>query len=367
MTARPDSEEERRRDRATRFRQAVESGPIGIGFWDADGTLYDANDSFLAITGYTRASILAGTVKWSVITTDLREADTAPMLEQEFLRPDGVRIPLLIRHARLGTGPVHGVSYVLDLREQKRSVERSRRADKTQAVVRLAGGVAHDFNNLLMTILGNSEMLTARLDAKGPLHEMATLIKDAAQRAAQLTRRLLAAARGQPLRPQAVDVDRIAIGLMERLRPSLGDGIAVEFARAGELRQAIADPAALETALLNLIDNARDAMPDGGRLLIETGVVQVGTAPAQQPGDVRPGPYVTVSITDNGTGMAPEAARWAFDPFFSTKRGGSGRGLGLSMVEGFAQQSGGDVVLASVPGKGTTVTIYLPAAPAGTA
>src|SRR5262249_26730459 len=103
MTARPDSEEERRRDRATRFRQAVESGPIGIGFWDADGTLYDANDSFLAITGYTRASILAGTVKWSVITTDLREADTAPMLEQEFLRPDGVRIPLLIRHARLGT------------------------------------------------------------------------------------------------------------------------------------------------------------------------------------------------------------------------------------------------------------------------
>src|SRR5262249_41689794 len=233
-------------------------GPIGIGFWDADGTLYDANDSFLAITGHTRASILAGTVKWSVITTDLREADTAPMLEQEFLRPDGVRIPLLIRHARLGTGPAHGVSYVLDLREQKRSVERSRRADKTQAVVRLAGGVAHDFNNLLMTILGNSEMLTARLDAKGPLHEMATLIKDAAQRAAQLTRRLLAAARGQPLRPQAVDVDRIAIGLMERLRPSLGDGIAVEFARAAELRQAIADPAALETALLNLIDNARD-------------------------------------------------------------------------------------------------------------
>jgi signal transduction histidine kinase len=241
--------------------------------------------------------------------------------------------------------------------------ERSRQAETTQAVVQLAGGIAHDFNNLLMTILGNSEMLTAKLEAGTPLHEMASLIDEAAQRAAELTRRLLAVARRQPLRPQAVEVDRLAAELLERVRGMLGAGIAIELSRRRDSRPAMADPAALETAILNLVNNARDAMPDGGRLLIETGMVQVDGTLAGRPGDLVPGSYATISVTDNGTGMAPEAARRAFDPFFSTKRGGKGRGLGLSTVEGFASQSGGHVTLASAPGKGTTVTIYLPAAP----
>lgn len=239
----------------------------------------------------------------------------------------------------------------------------SRQAEKTQAVVQLAGGIAHDFNNLLMTILGNSEMLQAKLEVGTPPHEMATLIEEAGQRAAELTRRLLAVARRQPLRPQAIEVDRLIVELMERLRGILGDGIAVELSRRRDLRPAMADPAALETALLDLVNNARDAMPEGGRLLIETGMAQIDEAQARQLVDVAPGPYVTISITDNGTGMAPEVARRAFDPFFSTKGGGKGRGLGLSTVEGFASQSGGHVTLASAPGKGTTVTIYLPAAP----
>ncbi len=238
----------------------------------------------------------------------------------------------------------------------------SRQAEKTQAVVQLAGGVAHDFNNLLMTILGNSEMLTAKLEAGTPLHEMATLIEEAAQRAAELTRRLLAVARRQPLRPQAIEVDRLVVGLMERLRGILGDSIAVELSHRRDLRPAMADPAALETAIVNLVNNARDAMPEGGRLLIEAATAQVDETQARQLGDVRPGPYVTVSVTDNGSGMAPEVARRAFDPFFSTKHGGKGRGLGLSTVEGFVAQSGGHVALASAPGKGTTVTIYLPVA-----
>jgi signal transduction histidine kinase len=239
--------------------------------------------------------------------------------------------------------------------------EPSRQAEKTQAVVQLAGGIAHDFNNLLMTILGNSEMLTAKLEAGTPMHEMATLIEEAGQRAAELTRRLLAVARRQPLRPQAIEVDRLAAGLMERLRGILGDSIAVELSRRRDVRPAMADPAALETAILNLVNNARDAMPDGGRLLIEAGMAQVDEGQARQLGDVRPGRYVTVSVTDNGSGMPPDVARRAFDPFFSTKRGGKGRGLGLSTVEGFAAQSGGHVAIASAPGKGTTVTIYLPA------
>ena len=247
--------------------------------------------------------------------------------------------------------------------DREQGEEPSPQAEKTQAVVQLAGGIAHDFNNLLMTILGNSEMLTAKLEAGTPTHEMATLIEEAAQRAAELTRRLLAVARRQPLRPQAIEVDRIVVGLMERLRGILGHGIAVELSRRRDLRPAMADPAALETAILNLVNNARDAMPEGGRLLIESGMAQVEEVPARQLVDVAPGPYVTIAVTDNGTGMAPDVARRAFDPFFSTKRGGKGRGLGLGTVEGFASQSGGRVTLASAPGKGTTVTIYLPAAP----
>jgi len=363
VTARQDSDEEQRHGGAERFRQAVEASPIGIAFWGADGALSDANDSFCAITGYARADVVAGAVNWRSMMTGISDTGVCPLREEEFVRTDGVRIPILIAHARLGTAPEQGVSYVLALREQKRTEEQSRQADKTQAVVQLAGGIAHDFNNLLMTILGNSEMLSAKLDAKGPLHEMAALIAEAAQRAADLTRRLLAVARRQPLRPQVIDVDRLAAGLLERLRDILGDRIAIELSSRRDLPQAVADPAALETAILNLAVNAGDAMPNGGRLLIEAGIAQVDEVRARQLGDIRPGRYVTISLTDNGTGMPPEVAERAFDPFYSTKRGGKGRGLGLGTVEGFVKQSGGHVTLASAPGEGTTVTLYLPPAP----
>jgi len=361
MTARQDSEEERRHGGAERFRQAAEASPIGIGFWGADGALSDANDSFCVITGYARADVVTGVVNWRPMTTGIPDADVCPLREEEFVRADGVRIPVLVAHVRLGTAPEHGVSYVLDLSAQKRTEEQSRQADKTQAVVQLAGGIAHDFNNLLMTILGNSEMLAAKLEAGTPPHEMAALIEEAAQRAAELTRRLLVVARRQPLRPQAVDVDRFAAGLTERLREALGDRIALELV-AGDARPAMADPAALESALLNLAGSARAAMPDGGRLLIATGNAEIDEVQARQLGEVRPGRYVMIFAADNGTGMPPEVARRAFDPFFSTRRGGRGRGLGLSTVEGFARQSGGHVALESALGKGTTVTIYLPAA-----
>ncbi len=364
MTVRQDSEEEQRHGGAERFRQAAEASPIGIAFWGADGALSDANDSFCAITGYTRADVVTGVVNWRPMTTGISGTGVCPLREEEFVRADGVRIPVLMAHVRLGTTPEQGVSYVLDLSEQKRTEEQSRQADKTQAVVQLAGGIAHDFNNLLMTILGNSEMLSAKLDAKGPLHEMAVLIAEAAQRAADLTRRLLAVARRQPLRPQAIDVDRLAAGLLERLRDIVGDRIAIELSGRRDLPQAVADPAALETAILNLAVNAGDAMPNGGRLVIEAGIAQVDEVRARQLGDTRPGRYVTISLTDNGTGMPPEVAKRAFDPFFSTKRGGKGRGLGLGTVVGFIKQSRGHITLASAPGKGTTVTIYLPSAPA---
>src|SRR5262249_13663426 len=201
----------------------------------------------------------------------------------------------------------------------------------------------------------------------GPLREMAALIAEAAQHASNLTRRLLAVARRQALRPQVIDVDRLAAGMLEPLRGILGRNITIELSSRPDLRPAIADPAVLETAILNLAVNAGDAMPNGGCLRIETAVAQVDEVRARQLGDVRPGPYVTISFADNGTGMPPEVAKRAFDPFFSTKRHDKGRGLGLGTVEGFVKQSGGHVALASAPGKGTTVTIYLPPAPPGAA
>jgi signal transduction histidine kinase len=191
---------------------------------------------------------------------------------------------------------------------------------------------------------------------------MATLIEEAAQRAAEVTRRLLAVARRLPLRPQPVAAGQLLGRVSERLRGALGGGIAIELACPSGLQPALADPAALETAIMNLASNARDAMPNGGRLLLEAGSARIDEAQAQQMVDVAPGAYVAIAVTDTGAGMTPDVARRALDPFFSTKRGGKGRGLGLSTVEGFARQSGGYVTLVSAPGKGTTVTIYLPAA-----
>jgi signal transduction histidine kinase len=239
--------------------------------------------------------------------------------------------------------------------------EQARQAEKMQVVAQLAGGIAHDFNNLLMTILGNSEMLTAKLEAGTSLHEMATLIEDAAQRAAELTRRLLAVARRLPLQPRPVDLATFAVDLAERLRPTLDHRIALDVDTV-DARPALVDVGALESALHNLVANAQDAMPQGGSLLMATSETAVDAAKALRLGGVEPGRYVTISVTDDGVGMAPEIARRAFEPFFSTKRGGRGRGLGLSTVEGFAAQSGGGVTLVSAPGQGTTVTIHLPAA-----
>jgi len=239
--------------------------------------------------------------------------------------------------------------------------ERARQTEKTQAVIQLAGGIAHDFNNLLMTILGNSEMLTAKLEAGTSLHEMATLIEDAAQRAAELTRRLLAVARRLPLQPQPVALGPFAVDVAQRLRRTLDDRIALHVDTV-EAEPAPVDAAALEAALRSLVANAQDAMPQGGSLLIATGETEVDPERAMRLGGVEPGRYATISVSDDGVGMAPEIARRAFEPFFSTRRGGRGRGLGLSTVEGFAAQSGGGVALTSAPGQGTTVTIYLPAA-----
>ncbi|MDP1867232.1 MAG: ATP-binding protein [Bradyrhizobium sp.] len=238
--------------------------------------------------------------------------------------------------------------------------QRLRQSQKMEAMGQLTGGVAHDFNNLLTVILGNAEHIAEQLAAHPELRSFAEGIVTAAERGAELTNSLLAFSRKQPLMPKDIDIGRQVLGMEQLLRRTLGEHIECEFLPDRELWLASVDPGQLASALLNLVLNARDAMPDGGRLTVEVRNASLDKAYAEQNGDARPGDYVMVAVTDTGCGMLPEVAARAFEPFFTTKEVGKGTGLGLSMVYGFAQQSGGSMKIDSKPGHGTAITLFFP-------
>jgi signal transduction histidine kinase/CheY-like chemotaxis protein len=237
-----------------------------------------------------------------------------------------------------------------------------RQLQKMEAVGQLTGGIAHDFNNMLAIIIGSLDMARRRL-ADAQYAAVAKYIgnaNDGAQRAAVLTSRLLAFSRKQPLEPKVFDANKLVGGMSELLRGTIGEQIAVETVLAGGLWRSYADPAQVETVLLNLAVNARDAMPSGGKLTIETANTYLDERYAAGHSEVSPGQYVMLSVTDTGVGMPPEVVERAFEPFFSTKGAGRGTGLGLSQVFGFVKQSGGHVKIYSEAGEGTTVKVYLP-------
>jgi signal transduction histidine kinase/ActR/RegA family two-component response regulator len=245
---------------------------------------------------------------------------------------------------------------------------RLRQAQKLEAVGQLTGGIAHDFNNLLTIILGNLETLQRRL-AKLPLEKFGLAVNAskpieaalrASESAAQLTHRLLAFSRQQPLDPRQLDLNQVVSGMSDLLRRTLGETFNMETVLAGGLWPAFADANQVENALINLCLNARDAMPEGGHLTIETANAYLDDAYAMQFEDVQPGQYVLLSVADTGSGIAPSVLQHVFEPFFTTKRGAQGSGLGLAMVYGFVKQSGGHVRIYSEVGHGTTVKIYLP-------
>ncbi len=246
--------------------------------------------------------------------------------------------------------------------ESRRAAEAQvRQLQKMEAVGQLTGGIAHDFNNMLSVIIGSLELARRRID--GDLGRVLNLIDNAtegAKRAAQLTSRLLAFSRQQPLEPQVLDANKMVASMSELLRRTLGDHIRLETVLAGGLWPTHADPVQLENVVLNLCVNAKDAMPDGGRLTIETANTSLDDTYAAAHADVTAGQYVCVSVTDTGTGMPPEVIERAFDPFYTTKGVGRGTGLGLSQVFGFVKQSAGHVKIYSEPGHGTTVKVYLP-------
>ncbi len=244
--------------------------------------------------------------------------------------------------------------------ERREALEASlRQSQKMEAVGQLTGGVAHDFNNLLTIILGNLQMALRR----SPEGKTTTLIANAyqaADRAAELTKRLLAFSRSQPLDPRPLDANRLVAGMSDLLDRTLGETVAVETVRSAGLWLIEADGPQLEAAILNLAINARDAMADGGKVTIETGNAFLDEFYCQSVEGVKPGQYVMISVTDTGSGMPREVIDKAFDPFFTTKAAGAGTGLGLSQVYGFIRQSGGHVRIYSEIGEGTTVKLYLP-------
>lgn len=280
------------------------------------------------------------------------------------LRKDGTKFwaSVLIDALRAPDGQLLGFAKITrDMTERRLMQEQLHQAQKMEAIGQLTGGVAHDFNNLLTVILGNLDTLSQQLPTEqARWRRSVDQALRAAERAAGLTQQLLAFARRQPLKPKPVDINRLLASSTAMIRRTLPESINIRRIEDDGAGVAEVDPNQLESALLNLVVNARDAMPNGGTLTLETATAHLCEAEVKLTPDLKPGDYVVICITDTGTGMSTEVLERAFDPFFTTKPLGQGTGLGLSQVFGFVKQSGGHLKMFSSPGHGTTVKVYLP-------
>jgi PAS domain S-box-containing protein len=358
-----------------RARAIFERAPLGIALVDSvTGHFLDANAKFQEIVGRDHTTLLG--LRWQDITLeeDLPECleVAAPFLageisgfqsEKRYARPDGKAVPVSLTATQFdspaGENPRHMVM-IEDVTERIELQHQLSQRQRLEALGQLTGGIAHDFNNLLTVIIGNSEALAQEL-GEGDLGELAGLILTTGERAADLTGRLLTFASKQSLIPRSVKIGDLVDGLLPLLRRAVPDSIELNLSARFSSRSVYADPAQLEMVLLNLVLNARDALPGGGRIDISSENVVVGRN-SQQYTELQPGRYVMLCLSDDGVGMSEDTVEKAFDPFFTTKGPGQGSGLGLSMVYGFARQSGGHVELASRLGDGTMVRLYLPAA-----
>jgi PAS domain S-box-containing protein len=352
---------------------------------DTSGTVSSWNSGAARIKGYTAAEIIGQHFSCFYTEPDrqdglparaLRVAEAEGKFEAEGwrMRKDGTRFwaHVLIDPIRDETGVLVGFGKVTrdltDLREVQTQLERARdsmlQVQKMEAVGQLTGGIAHDFNNLLMVIMGNIETAQRHSDPQtglpSRLQGALTNAMHGARRAATLTQRMLAFSRRQPLAPKTLNLNKFIVGEVEFLQRTLGEDVQVEAVGGAGLWKVEVDVNQLEAALLNLAVNARDAMPHGGKLTIETCNAYLDVDYCRSHAEIETGQYVLLSVTDSGEGMTPEVISRAFEPFYSTKAVGQGTGLGLSQVYGFIRQSGGHVALYSEPGEGTTVKVYLP-------
>jgi len=285
--------------------------------------------------------------------------------EMAGLKADGSEFPIELSVARVGADARAVVTgFVRDITERRALEEQLRQSQKLEAIGRLAGGVAHDFNNILMSIMGAADLLLMQVDRDNPVREEAVEIKRSVDRGAGLTRQLLAFSRRQATRPRLVALADVIRGMETMLRRLMGPEIELAMATGEQPVHLVADTGQIEQVVLNLVVNARDAMPEGGRIAVGVDQVALDEARAAAFADGRPGDYARLTVSDTGTGMDEQTRAKVFEPFFTTKAQGKGTGLGLSIVYGIVKQNRGYITVASEPGRGATFVVYLPAAPA---
>ena len=364
------AQENLRRSEAN-FRSLVTNAPYGICRCDSAGKILHANPAFLELLGHASADELIGqhifglyadNDKWFDLADFLRSAEPFKGLTAEWKRKNNTTTVVRVSGRAVPNGGNGGVVFELfaeDVTERRGLEEQLRQSQKMEAVGRLAGGIAHDFNNLLMVISGYSEFLLERLGAEPHLRGPAQEIASASERASSLTRQLLAFSRKQMLAPRIVNLTDVATENIKMLTRMIGEDIDLVMTPSPNLWPVRADAGQIEQVIMNLAVNARDAMPSGGKLTIETSNVTLDDEYARFHAPLRPGDYVMIAISDTGAGMDSETQSHIFEPFFTTK-GTKGTGLGLSTVYGIIKQSGGYIWVYSELGRGTTFKIYLP-------
>jgi len=357
-----------------RYRLLFERNLAGLYRSTLDGRVLDCNQSFARIFGYaSREEVLglpgraqefySSPSEREVFVSELQEKKVLNNLEIRLRRKDGSSVWVLENASLLdGEGDSSALieGTLVDITERKNLGEHFRQAQKMEAIGQLAGGVGHDFNNLLTVIKGNSDLLLERIDPAQPLHKNADQIKKAADQAAVLIRQLLAFSRMQVLQPRVLDLNSVVVETGKMLPRLLREDIEVALLPGQSLGQVKADQNQIEQIILNLAVNARDAMPEGGKLTIETANVDLDENYARLHPGVKPGRYVMLAVSDTGTGMDAKTQAHIFEPFFTTKEPGKGTGLGLATVYGIVKQSGGWIWVYSEVGQGTAFKIYLP-------
>jgi PAS domain S-box-containing protein len=358
----------------SRYRAIFETAVDAIIVTNQHGIIQEFSKTAEKMTGYLAAEVIGQNMRVLLPANLRQERDryTARYLwrvrELEVCRKDGTLFPAHLSIAEWwGGGYRHFTGVLRDLTSQRREqLERAKleaqlyQAQKMEAIGNLTGGMAHDFNNILGVIIGNVDLLRDLRKEDAEIEELTRNVLDAAEHGADLTRRLLAFARQQPLRPQRVDINKLISDITRLLSRTLGEDIEISLDLSPEVLPVVVDPAQLEAGLTNLANNARDAMPDGGRLIFVTANRYLDAHYAAQHTEVVAGDYVMIEVSDTGAGMPPEVMNRIFEPFFTTKSRDKGTGLGLSMVFGFIKQSGGHISVYSESAIGTTFRLFLP-------